>query len=74
MDERERRMVQEPQAAANWPVPPGGKAPSHEEQARLVSSLNDAAAMLRVAAGSTENARDVVASKVPPASPMRAAA
>jgi hypothetical protein len=61
-------------AAAAWPSELGGAAPSHEEQTRLLSSLHDAAAALRVAATSTARAREIVASKVPTASRMRAAA
>jgi hypothetical protein len=61
-------------AAAAWPSELGGAAPSYEQQVRLLSSLHDAAAALRVAATSTARARDIVASKVPAASRMRAAA
>jgi hypothetical protein len=61
-------------AAAAWPSELGGAAPSYEGQVRLLSSLHDAAAALRVAATNTARAREVVASKVPAASRMRAAA
>jgi hypothetical protein len=61
-------------AAAAWPLELGGAAPSYEEQARLLSSLHDAATALRVAATSSARAREIVASKVPAASRMRAAA
>ncbi len=61
-------------AAAAWPVELGGAAPSYEEQVRLLSSLHDAAAALRVAARNSARARDIVASKIPAASRIRAAA
>jgi hypothetical protein len=61
-------------AAASWPVRPGGMPPSYEQQVRLMSSLHEAAATLRVAAESTAHARDMVAAEVPPASRMRGAA
>jgi hypothetical protein len=61
-------------AAVAWPLELGGAAPSYEEQARLLSSLHDAAAALRVAATSTARAREIVASKISAASRMRAAA
>jgi hypothetical protein len=61
-------------AAAAWPSELGGAAPSYEEQVRLLSSLHDAAAALRVAATHTARARQVVASKVPANSRMQAAA
>lgn len=61
-------------AAAVWPSELGGAAPSYEEQVRLLSSLHDAAAALRGAATNTARAREIVASKVPAASRMRAAA
>jgi hypothetical protein len=48
--------------------------PSFEELARLVSSLHQAAAALRVAANSTACARDVVAAELPSAASTRAVA
>lgn len=38
-------------AAEEWPNARGGRGPSHEQQARVLSSLNDAGAALRTAAG-----------------------
>jgi hypothetical protein len=38
-------------AAATWPSPRGGSGPSHEQQARVLSSLHDAGAAVRAAAG-----------------------
>jgi hypothetical protein len=61
-------------AAVAWPSELGGAAPSYEEQARLLSSLHDAAAALRVAATTIARARATVAAKVPSGSRMRAAA
>jgi hypothetical protein len=37
-------------AAASWPSPRGGAAPSYEQQACVLSSMHDAGAALRVAA------------------------
>jgi hypothetical protein len=37
-------------AATTWPSPRGGIGPSHEQQARVLSSLHDAGAALRAAA------------------------
>jgi hypothetical protein len=61
-------------AAADWPLTPVDAAPSFEQLARLVSSLHQAAAALRVAANSTARARDVVAAELPSAAPTRAVA
>jgi hypothetical protein len=60
--------------AAEWPVQPGGAPPSYERQVRVLSSLDDAAAALRAAERSTARAREVVASTVPAATQIRAAA
>ena len=38
-------------AATTWPSPRDGAGPSHEQQARVLSSLHDAGAALRTAAG-----------------------
>ena len=38
-------------AAATWPSPRGGSGPSYEQQARVLSSLHDAGAAIRAAAG-----------------------
>ncbi len=56
-------------AAADWPRTSVDAAPSYEELARLVSSLHQAAAALRVAARSTARAGDVVAAELPFAAP-----
>ena len=56
-------------AAADWPLTSVDATPSFEELARLVSSLHQAAAALRVAAHSTARARDVVAAELPSAIP-----
>jgi hypothetical protein len=48
-------------AAASWP---GLIAPSHEQQARLLASLDDAAVALRAAATSTGRASDLLASTI----------
>ena len=61
-------------AAADWPLTPVDAAPSFEQLARLVSSLHQAAAALRVAASSTARARDVVAAELPSAASPRAVA
>jgi hypothetical protein len=48
-------------AAANWP---GATAPSHEQQARLLTALDDAAAALRAGAEATARASEVLTSTV----------
>jgi hypothetical protein len=72
-DVQETSSARFARAAADWPVQAGVTAPSYEEQARLLSSLHDATAAVRTAAKSTARARDIVASKIPAASRMRAA-
>jgi hypothetical protein len=53
-------------AATAWPSPRDGAAPSYERQARVLSSLHDAGAALRVAAGHCARAADNVAVTMDP--------
>jgi hypothetical protein len=53
-------------AAATWPSPRGGAGPSHEQQARVLSSLHDAGAALRAAAGHCARAADNLAATMEP--------
>ena len=73
-DARESPSARFARAAADWPGQAGGTAPSYEEQVRLLSSLHDAVTALRGAAKCTAHARDLVASTVPAAPRIRAAA
>jgi hypothetical protein len=57
-------------AATTWPAPRGGVGPSHEQQARVLASLNDAGAALRTAAGHCGRAaRNLAATMEPVADP-----
>jgi hypothetical protein len=53
-------------AATMWPSPRGGIGPSHEQQARVLSSLDDAGAALRTAAGHCGRAAANVAATMEP--------
>jgi hypothetical protein len=67
-DIRESSTARFARAAADWPGSLDGSAPSYEEQVRLLSSLHDAAAAIRIAERRTPQARKVVAAKVAVAS------
>jgi hypothetical protein len=54
-------------AATSWPSPREGAGPSYEQQARVLSSLHDAGAVLRAAAGHCTRAGDNVAATMEPA-------
>jgi hypothetical protein len=51
-------------AAAIWPSPRGGIGPSHDQQARVLTSLHDAAAALRAAAGRCGRAAENVTATI----------
>jgi hypothetical protein len=53
-------------AATTWPYPRDGAGPSHEQQARVLSSLHDAGAALRSAAGHCTRAADNLAATMEP--------
>ena len=53
-------------AATTWPSPRGGTGPSHEQQARVLSSLHDAGAALRAAAAHCGRAADNLAATMEP--------
>jgi hypothetical protein len=53
-------------AAGEWPNARDGQAPSHEQQARVLSSLHDAGAALRAAAAVCERASDNLAGTMEP--------
>jgi hypothetical protein len=53
-------------AAATWPSPGGGNGPSHEQQARVLSSLHDAGAAVRAAAGDCGRAASNLAATMEP--------
>ncbi|HEX5617563.1 MAG TPA: hypothetical protein VFX51_04050 [Solirubrobacteraceae bacterium] len=53
-------------AAATWPSPRGGSGPSHEQQARVLSSLHDAGAAVRAAAGHCGRAASNLAATLDP--------
>jgi hypothetical protein len=53
-------------AATMWPSPRGGTGPSHEQQARILSSLHDAGAALRAAAARCGRAADNLAPTMEP--------
>lgn len=54
-------------AATTWPSPRGGVGPSHEQQARVLSSLHDAGAALRSAATHCGRAAENLAATMEPA-------
>lgn len=53
-------------AAATWPAPRGGSGPSYEQQARVLSSLHDAGAAVRAAAGHCGRAASNLAATMEP--------
>ena len=53
-------------AAARWPSPRGGTGPSHEQQARVLSSLQEAGRALRTAAARCGRAADNLAATMEP--------
>ena len=53
-------------AATTWPSPRDGVGPSHEEQARILSSLHEAGAALRNAARHCSRAADNLAATMEP--------
>jgi hypothetical protein len=53
-------------AATMWPSPRGGVGPSHEQQARVLSSLHDAGAALRAAAEHCGRAAQTLAATMEP--------
>jgi hypothetical protein len=53
-------------AAMAWPSPRGGTGPSHEQQARVLSSMQEAAAALRAAAARCRRAADNLAATMEP--------
>jgi hypothetical protein len=53
-------------AAATWPSPRSGTGPSHEQQARVLSSLHDAGAAVRAAAAHCRRAADNLAATMEP--------
>jgi hypothetical protein len=53
-------------AAAEWPNPRGGRGPSYEQQARVLSSLHDAGAALRAAAAHCDRASENLAGTMEP--------
>jgi hypothetical protein len=53
-------------AATTWPSPRGGTGPSHEQQARVLSSLHDAGASLRAAAAHCGRAAGNLAATMEP--------
>jgi hypothetical protein len=53
-------------AATTWPSPRDGVGPSHEQQARVLSSLHEAGAALRNAAGHCSRATDNLAATMEP--------
>lgn len=53
-------------AASEWPTPRAGRGPSHEQQARVLSSLQDAGAALRAAAAHCERASENLAGTMAP--------
>jgi hypothetical protein len=53
-------------AAGEWPNARGGQGPSHEQQARVLSSLHDAGAALRSAAAHCRRASDNLAGTMEP--------
>ena len=53
-------------AAKMWPSPRGGAGPSHEQQARVLSSLHDAGAALRSAADRCARAAGSLAATMEP--------
>jgi hypothetical protein len=60
-------------AADEWPNARGGRGPSHEQQARVLSSLHDAGAALRAAAAHCRRASENVAGTMEPAAETHAA-
>jgi hypothetical protein len=54
-------------AAEEWPSARGGRGPSHEQQARVLSSLHDAGAALRATAAHCARAGDNLAQTMEPA-------
>jgi hypothetical protein len=53
-------------AATSWPSPRGGAGPSYEQQIRVMSSLHDAGAALRAAAGHCARAARQIAATMEP--------
>jgi len=53
-------------AAATWPSPRGASGPSHEQLARVLSSLHDAGAAVRAAAGHCDRAASSLAATMEP--------
>jgi hypothetical protein len=53
-------------AASVWPSPRGGVGPTHEQQARVLTSLHDAGAALRAAGGHCVRAAAIVAATMEP--------
>jgi hypothetical protein len=53
-------------AATAWPSPRSGTGPSHEQQARVLSSLHDAGAALRAAAAHCGRAADNLSATMEP--------
>ena len=55
-------------AAKSWPSPRDGAGPSYEQQIRVMSSLHDAGAALRAAAGHCDRAARHIAATMEPVS------
>jgi hypothetical protein len=60
-------------ASGEWPSARGGHGPSHEQQARVLSSLHDAGAALRAAAAHCDRASGNLAATMEPAPSVHAA-
>ncbi len=60
-------------AAGEWPNARGGRGPSHEQQARVLSSLHEAGAALRAAAAHCDRASDTLAGTMEPVPEAHAA-